>query len=157
MVQTASLSATQPGFILHRQVCTPSRGLWWMSLPAYWSPTMTVWSSRTLERMIRATLLTDIVYGTQLSQDEFGSVISWSYYKCISLLVPSSALEVSRSKRLFIISNMWCSDPTERERKGKWNGLQLAAFIVQLEISIPHKLALSNVLFATPGLCLMGN
>lgn len=155
MVQTASLSATQPGFILHRQVRTPSRGLWWMSLPAYCSPTITVWSSRTLERMIRATLLTDIVYGTQLSQDEFGSVISWSYYKCISLLVPSSALEISRSKRLFIISSMWCSDPTERE--GKWNGLQFTAFIVQLEISIPHKLVLSKVLFATSGLCLTGN
>lgn len=50
------------------------------------------------------------------------------------------------------------SDPTEREEKrGKWNGLQLIAFIFQLQISISHKLVLQKVPFATSGLCLMGN
>lgn len=86
-------------------------------------PAKTVCSSRTLGRMIRATLLPDLTYWHRRTQ--YGAragVREW--HRVILLKVhlpphPSSALVISRSKRLFIICNMWCSDPAGRE-KGKW-------------------------------------
>lgn len=95
-------------------------GLWWMSLSASFGPTMTRCSSRTLGRMIWAMLLPDLTYrcrGTQyVAQAEFGEWHLVILLKVHLLPCPSSALVISRSKRLFIICNMWCSDPTERER-----------------------------------------
>lgn len=96
-----------------------------MSLCILWSHKAEFCSSRTLGKMIRATLLPDLTYchrggGGKDSRPSLGVASGDPIKKCVSpplpLLGPSSALVIPRSKRLFIIGSARRSDPPERER-----------------------------------------